>query len=253
MTTHSSLSFGSLPSIAASTLRSGTTWRRTSVESPSERQLPRRRAGELPRLLRCAGQLLERASSLRAAWSEPARSRSGPRGCGPARPNLAACSAGSCGGFSGQAERDRASKSSGSGWLCTSDTKRMPAAPFSWAVSALRNGVAASLMTTPSNGLLGSFSPGSWSRTRTILSRTSRLSVIVMAAFGSVDAEAGEDDTRPGHPAFSGGAEMQGNELLPGAQTSARSRRNVQVIGRAKARRDEVEAVEIRTRRPRSA
>ena len=33
MTTHSSLSFGSLPSSAASTLRSGTTWWRTSVVS----------------------------------------------------------------------------------------------------------------------------------------------------------------------------------------------------------------------------
>ena len=71
----------------------------------------------------------------------------------------------------------------------------MPTAPFSWAVSALRHGVAASLMTTPSNGLLGSFSPGSWSRTRTIWSADVQVSVIVMAAFGSTDAEADEDES----------------------------------------------------------
>ena len=118
-------------------------------------------------------------------------------------------------------------------------------APLSWAVSALRTGVAASLMTTPSNGLLGSFSPGSWSRTRTILPRTSSASIIVVSAVRGYGCRSRR---RPGRLAPSAaGAERQREEILAREETAVRAvYGEPQPVGRAKACRHEVEGVVIR-------
>ena len=122
----------------------------------------------------------------------------------------------------------------------------MPTAPFSWAVSALRSGVAASLVTTPSNGLLGSFSPGSWSRTRTILPRTSTISVIVVPAFGGADAEADEDQSAF-HLPLSSGAERQGDKLLARSEAGLPiSVDQLRLLDGPRVAVDEVEALEVR-------
>jgi hypothetical protein len=57
--------------------------------------------------------------------------------------------------------------------LCTSLTNSTAAAPFSWAASVLRHALDGSDVTTPSNGLFGSRSRGSWSSTSTIRPFTS--------------------------------------------------------------------------------